>query len=208
MSAATEHVKANREKWDRRAGTYDRKRFDYFRFFQWRVIAQMHLKEGQCFLDIGCGTGWAVRRAAGLVGGSDRACGIDISPAMIEKAQAGSNGDKSACFLVADAAALPFEQDFFDFVMCTNSFHHYLDPAGVLAEIRRVLRPGGKAYVMDPTADLFIVKWADRRLWSQEPEHVKLYSTPEFRGLFEAAGLKYAGSRTILPVMKVHVGEK
>jgi hypothetical protein len=70
------------------------------------------------------------------------------------------------------------------------------------------LKPGGRLYVMEPTADIFIVRWFDRRARKKSPEHVKLYSTAEFRELFAKAGLKPLKSKTIIPIMRVHIGEK
>jgi ubiquinone/menaquinone biosynthesis C-methylase UbiE len=208
VSRDSEHLELNKKKWDRRSRTYDEKRFGYFRFFQRRVISLVDPRKGGRLLDIGCGTGWAVRRAAGLVGKEGEACGVDISPGMIERAKTNVDGLRNVRLYLANAEALPFEDDYFDYVICTQSFHHYLKPSKVLGEICRVLKPGGRAYIMDPTADSFIVRWADRRSRKKEPEHVRLYSTAEFREMFARAGLKPVKVKTILPFMKVHVGEK
>ena len=208
MNTPSEHIELNQKKWDARSATYDKKRFDYFRFFQRRVISLIHLKAAQRFLDIGCGTGWAVRYAAGLVGEGGEACGIDIASKMIEKALANAGDMKNVRFFQANAASLPFGENYFDAVICTNSFHHYLHPSEVLAGVYRVLQPGGRIYIMDPTADGFIVKMVDRRVMSKEPDHVKLYSTGEYRELFAGANLKYVRSKTITPPMKVHIAEK
>lgn len=62
----SEHAELNERKWDSRAATYDEKRFDYFRYMQKRLIALIPLKENLHFLDLGCGTGWAVRHVAHL----------------------------------------------------------------------------------------------------------------------------------------------
>lgn len=64
MDPHTEHTRLNERKWDSRAATYDRKRFDYFRWMQKRVVRLIDLRPGLHFLDIGCGTGWAVRYVA------------------------------------------------------------------------------------------------------------------------------------------------
>ena len=103
---------------------------------------------------------------------------------------------------------LPFGEDYFGSVICTNSFHHYINPVKVLGEIRRVLKCGGRIYILDPTTDLFIGKQLDRRMRLKEPEHVKFYSTSEFRTLFEKAGLTPLKGKVIIPVMKVHIAEK
>ena len=62
-----EHNRLNEEKWNSRAKTFDDRRFNYFRFMQKRLVSLLDLKENQHLLDLGCGTGWAVRYAASLV---------------------------------------------------------------------------------------------------------------------------------------------
>jgi ubiquinone/menaquinone biosynthesis C-methylase UbiE len=208
MIEEKEHAELNKKKWDRRSGTYDEKRFNYFRFMQKRVIALAQLKANQRFLDIGCGTGWAVRYAAGLVQEGGEAYGIDISPGMIERARASSARIRNTFFFQAGAETLPLNSYFFDVIICTNSFHHYLNPQKVLAEVGRVLKPGGRIYILDFTADGTISRMVDRAFRKREPEHVKFYSTREYRQLFSGANLKYVATKTITPPMKVHIAEK
>jgi len=208
----SDHDELNAKKWDSRAETYDEKRFDYFRYMQKRLIALLPLKENLYFLDSGCGTGWAVRRVASLVNQRGEFYGIDISPNMIEKAKEHSQEYSKTYFNKANAGALPFQDTFFDLIICTNSFHHYLHPVRALQEIFRVLKPGGRIYIMDVTADGFITKMLDKVLKKREPEHVKFYSTQEYHHLFTGAGLEHIATQSILsPLnvhMKVHIGEK
>jgi ubiquinone/menaquinone biosynthesis C-methylase UbiE len=103
---------------------------------------------------------------------------------------------------------MPLESDFFDCAMCTNSFHHYLNPARALDEIRRVLAANGRLYIMDLTADGPVTRWIDARARGKEPEHVKFYSTGEYRAMFEAAHLHYLSSHVIAWAMQVHMAEK
>jgi ubiquinone/menaquinone biosynthesis C-methylase UbiE len=208
MIREKDRVELNKKKWDRRSENYDEKRFDYFRFMQKRVLYLARIKDNQHFLDIGCGTGWAVRYAAGRVKEDGKAYGIDISPGMIERAKAGSARIQNAFFFQADAEALPLDNDFFDVIICTNSFHHYPDPKQVLTEVDRVLKPGGRIYIMDFTADGVISRMVDRAFRKREPEHVKFYSTREYRQLFSGADLKYVATKTITPPMNVHIAEK
>ena len=103
--------------------------------------------------------------------------GIDLSPRMIEKAREAARGIENARFLQANAEHLPFSNSFFDRIICTMSFHHYLHPAKVMSEIARVLKPAGKVCIVDPTADSFLIRWLDRIAKHVEPEHVKPYSS-------------------------------
>jgi ubiquinone/menaquinone biosynthesis C-methylase UbiE len=192
------HAARNAARFDAWAPTYEDKRFDFFRRLQKRVLSLLEVRDGSTLLDIGCGTGWAVRAAAGMVGSAGRACGIDVSPGMIEKATRAAQGVGNARFQVANSEELPFESDSFDFIMCTMSFHHYLDPGKAVGEMARVLKPGGTVCIVDPTADSFIFTWADEVMKRREPEHVKLYSTREFIQFFEGAGLRHVASRGVM----------
>lgn len=102
-------------------------------------------------LEIGPGPGnLAVelgRRVAGL-----RLTGLDVDPAMVDRARlrARRDGlDGRLAFEVGDVTALPFPDASFDVVISSFSVHHWWNPAGGFAEIRRVLRPGGRAIIYD-----------------------------------------------------------
>jgi ubiquinone/menaquinone biosynthesis C-methylase UbiE len=90
VGKADEHAKLNEEMWDLRAETWYGRRFSYFRWMQKKLVSLLELGENPQFLDLGCGTGWAVRYAASLANGRGEFCGIDISSKMIGKAEAGA----------------------------------------------------------------------------------------------------------------------
>jgi ubiquinone/menaquinone biosynthesis C-methylase UbiE len=209
-----EYIRLNEKKWDARAETFERKwfnRFNFFQFLQMRVIALLYLNKGQHFLDIGCGTRWAVRYAASVVQNKGDFYGIDISPKMIEKAKEICGSCENIHFDKANAEKLPFENDFFDFIICTNSFHHYFNPSRVLAEVFRVLKSHGRFLILDATTDGPLVKIIDRFIRKRDHTHVKMYSTREYRAFFTQAGLKHVSSKSIwgpMMSMKVHIAEK
>jgi len=107
---------------------------------------------GARVLEVGCGPGHLSSRLARRHGLD--VTGLDLDPAMIRRARANADrrGDGAArwpSFLVGDVAALAFQDGSFDVVVSTLSMHHWADPAAGLAEIGRVLRPGGRALVWD-----------------------------------------------------------
>lgn len=99
---------------------------------------------GRRVLDVGCGPGAAVRRAANA--GAD-ALGVDPSPAMVRIAQRRSRRDPTARFAVGHAADVPVDDDTIDVAWTIAAFHHWPDADAGLAEARRVLAPGGRLLV-------------------------------------------------------------
>ncbi|HUI29806.1 MAG TPA: class I SAM-dependent methyltransferase [Candidatus Acidoferrales bacterium] len=210
MKSEAEHVRLNEAKWDGWSHRLDGDgwRYRYLRRMQAGLISLLDVREGVNFLDIGCGTGWAVGQVGKLVGDNGLFFGIDISSVMIEKAKESFTGRANFHFIKANVESIPLEDNFFDIIICTNSFHHYLNPDNALREMHRLLKNTGKVYVLDPTADKWIVKVAGKIIGMLEPAHVKLYSTKEFQSLFAGAGLKYAATRMVDGHQIVHVGER
>jgi SAM-dependent methyltransferase len=108
--------------------------------------------DGARVLEVGCGPGRLsilLARSHGL-----DVTGLDLDPAMIERARGNADGSRNddgrrPSFLVGDVASLAFPDGSFDLVVSTLSMHHWADPTAGLAEIGRVLRPGGRALVWD-----------------------------------------------------------
>ena len=103
-----------------------------------------HLRPGLRLLDFGCGPGTiSVGLAAAVEPGELH--GVDVEPSQIDLARslARDGGHENAIFHVADAARLPFEDGFFDVAHCHNALMHIADVQGALAEVKRVLKPGG-----------------------------------------------------------------
>jgi 2-polyprenyl-3-methyl-5-hydroxy-6-metoxy-1,4-benzoquinol methylase len=101
---------------------------------------------GKRLLDVGCGLGNDLARFAR---GGALVTGIDLAPqaialASVNFAQRGLDGR----FLVMNGEALDFPDDSFDVVYCHTVLHFTPDPGRMVAEIRRVLRPGGEAILM------------------------------------------------------------
>lgn len=106
---------------------------------------------GDAVLDIGCGAGVDSLVAAHLVGKEGRVVGVDITPAMIEKALAhlGRLGWPRVSFQLAEAEALPFPEAEFDAVISNGVFNLTINKAKALEETHRVLKPGGRLLLAD-----------------------------------------------------------
>ena len=127
---------------------------------------------------------------------------------MIDKARQNFRDLPNFHFIVANSESVPLNDSQLDIIICTNSFHHYFHPINALGEMRRLLRPGGKLYILDPTADTLFVKFLGRVMHIFESSAVKLYSTEEFQELFLMSNLKYLRTEALNRHEKVHIGEK
>jgi ubiquinone/menaquinone biosynthesis C-methylase UbiE len=208
MNDKSEHEKNNDMKWSRRSANYDEKRFDYFRYMQKRLVDVIDFGECPNFIDIGCGTGWAVYHVAEKLDYKGNFTGIDISEGMIEGAKKKLSDKKCISFYKSSVESIPVDDGSIDIAVCTNSFHHYFDPMKALSEIRRILKPSGKIFIMDAATDDFFMKWIDSIFAKREKEHVKLYSTGEFMDMFSRGGFKYLKSWTITYPIRAHSAEK
>lgn len=181
------HKHAARRRFDRWAKSYESDRRSRFNAGpQQAALAALDLQPNDRLLDVGCGTGAAVRAAAATV---ERAVGVDLSPQMIERARELATDAPGAEFVVGDSENLPFEPDAFTAVLCTASFHHYPDPQKAMAEMVRVLTPDGRLVIADGVADRRAARIADRILRVVDRGHFRLYRTEELVGLMRSAGL-------------------
>lgn len=159
----------------------------WFRCYQTLALSKLDLDDGPGFLEVGCGPGWAVREAAKRLQ-SGCCAGIDISPKMIEKAQAQSQDGENVEFHVANAESIPYPDMTFHSILCTNSFHHYKTPLKALGEIRRVLRREGTFVLLDSARDVSLAIWLQDRLRRYlEPSHMRYYTTTEIQDLLSTA---------------------
>jgi SAM-dependent methyltransferase len=147
---------------DREKQFYDKKAatsYHAIRGWIWRAIGEFRRNEelknfydpaGKDVLDYGCGPGYLTKYL--FDHGARHVTGIDISEGEIEQARlnADNNGyaDRSR-FLAVDAHATGFADDSFDLIVGASILHH-LDLRLALEEIRRILRPGGRAVFLEP----------------------------------------------------------
>lgn len=109
------------------------------------------INEGDFVLDVGCGAGVDTLFSAKMTGPSGKAVGVDITPAMLEKAKENLSKTnlKNVTFKEGSAENLPFTDEDFDVVTSNGALNLVLDKPKAFAEIYRVLRPDGRLMVAD-----------------------------------------------------------
>jgi len=145
---------------------------------------------GERALDLACGTGLLalmLARAAGEV------VGCDISAEMLERAAAAAAaaGVRNVTFVETEASSLPFEDEWFDLVTSRTAFHHFPDPQRALAEVVRVLKPGGRFAMEDIFGpdDAALSEAREEIEKALDPFHVRAYSITALRNMLGRAGL-------------------
>jgi SAM-dependent methyltransferase len=142
------------------------------------------------WIDLACGPGVVSRATAARVGS---VTGVDLTPAMVEEAKrrASEEGIGNVDFALGDVTAVDFGDDRFDGAITRLSLHHIPAPGRVVAEMARLVRPGGLVLVSDIVAD----RDRDANAWREEierlrdPSHWACHTQESLRAMGEAAGL-------------------
>jgi len=116
------------------------------------LLATARLSPGERVLDVACGTGVIARAAAERVGNNGAVTGVDAAPDMLEVASAtpAAGSSPSIEWRHADAAALPLPDQAYDVGFCQMGLMFMENRPGALAELHRVLAPGGRVLINTP----------------------------------------------------------
>ncbi|MFF4899582.1 methyltransferase domain-containing protein [Streptomyces sp. NPDC001068] len=106
------------------------------------------IRPGERLLDIGSGTGSQTRVLAAALGPDGVAVGVEPNPSLRAVAEERSPGSRVR-FMHGEAAALPVPDGSMDLVWCERVLQHLTDPDRAVAEMARVLRPGGRVALLD-----------------------------------------------------------
>ncbi|HEY6306138.1 MAG TPA: methyltransferase domain-containing protein [Candidatus Angelobacter sp.] len=112
-----------------------------------QTLALMDLQPADRVLDLGCGTGWASRRMARIVTAGE-VVGLDVADEMLRRAEQASADVRNVRYLWGSAENIPATDACFSKVLSVESFYYYADQGKALDELRRVLAPGGKLFIL------------------------------------------------------------
>ena len=142
-------------------------------------------------LDVATGTGNAAFAIAGAV---RSVVGLDVSEGMIAQAQSRAEHEevRNVEFRIGSAEEMPFPDGSFDLVVARHAPHHFLRVDRFLAEVRRVLRPGGRFVMADQVSPLpetsdWIHCWQQTR----DPSHFLQRTVDQWQELADLAGLRW-----------------
>lgn len=133
------------------AGVYELCKKDYV-----PILQEMEKEPFEDVLDCGCGPAPMIYLLSQKYP-NKRYTGIDLTPAMIEAAR--SKEIPNAEFFVGDCETLPFADDSFDVILCSNSAHHYPNLQNFYHSVARCLRPGGRLILREMTTDQPLLCW-------------------------------------------------
>lgn len=157
------------------------------------VLDQMKLAPDENVLDVGSGAGWLVRLISERVP-EGRVIGMDISDEMVRRARRNYVEVENAMFVIGGVDEIPWDANFFTHAISVESAYYWPDPARGLSEIHRVLREGGKAWIL--------INYYLENLHSHH--FAKVFATPthllsagEWEALFSQAGFTSIGHRRI-----------
>ena len=184
---SNDYKKESREKFNKHAEKFDSgSGGKHSRELYVDVLQKLDQFSFNNLLDIGCGTGNLLLLLSSKY--EAQLSGVDLSKNMLEIAQ-NKLGEK-ADLRVGDSENLPFDDDTFDIITCTDSFHHYPHPENVLKEVKRVLKPKGRLLIADPYAPTPFRQLANIYMHFSKSGDVKIYCEDEIRKLLENAGFK------------------
>lgn len=141
-----------------------------------KTIRRMELRPGERVLDLGCGSGWATRLLARLVGegpdGFGQVVGLDVSDEMIREARAASRDFDNILYVWGSSEQIPWEENFFDKVLSVESFYYYADQDRALKELFRVMAPRGRLFILINLYkdNQYSLQWVDKL---KVPVHVR-----------------------------------
>jgi demethylmenaquinone methyltransferase/2-methoxy-6-polyprenyl-1,4-benzoquinol methylase len=166
-----------------------------------QALDMLEIEPGDQVIDVGCGTGFGTE---GVRQTTTNILGVDQSPHQMAKARERLDERELLGFTLGDAENLPVQTDSFDAAWSSGSIEYWPNPVAGLAEMRRVVKPGGRVVVVGP---YYPDSWIGRRivdaimLFYDEAGAEEMFQAAGFEQTrHEVIGSKYKDSLAIVSV--------
>jgi len=158
-----------------------------------QTLALMDIQPGDRILDLGCGTGWASRRMA-RIATSGEVVGLDVADEMLRRAEQSSSAFRNVRYAWGSAEKIPEADNAFNKVLSVESFYYYADQGKALDELRRVMAPGAKLFIL---INLYKDNHYSLRWVTELKVPVQALSEAEYKALLQKHGFKSVEARRI-----------
>lgn len=158
-----------------------------------QTLALMDIRPEDRILDLGCGTGWASRRMA-RVAIHGEVVGLDVADEMLRRAELASSAFKNVRYAWGSAENIPEADNAFNKVLSVESFYYYADQGKALDELRRVMAPGAKLFIL---INLYKDNHYSLRWVTELKVPVQALSEAEYKTLLEKHGFINVEARRI-----------
>jgi ubiquinone/menaquinone biosynthesis C-methylase UbiE len=191
MSPAESHVEKIRRQFSRQAKAYAEMQQTRDEKPLRGLVALAGVSASDRVLDVACGPGFLTLAFAEKCRG---VVGVDATEELLGLArrEAARRRIENATFVQGDATRLELGEGPFDLASCRAAFHHFPEPARVVREMIRVVKPGGKLLIADMlgSEDPEKATYHDRIETLCDPTHTRALPESEFDALFREAGLE------------------
>lgn len=176
--------------YSRDVGFWDSLRKGWFNNEKQELFQGFAIASTDTVLDVGCGPGVFLKFCAQY---ANHSIGVDISESCVKAAEKTlqAAGIKSFQVIASDGNPLPLASEIADKIVCTEVFEHVDDPQAAMRELVRVGKPGA-TYLLSVPGQLSeqILKELAPASCFEKPNHIRIFSTEDFRELVEQAGLQ------------------
>lgn len=158
-----------------------------------QTLALMDIQPSDRILDLGCGTGWASRRMA-RIAATGEVVGLDVADEMLRRAEHLSSAFRNVRYAWGSAESIPEADNAFTKVLSVESFYYYANQGKALDELRRVMSPGAKLFIL---INLYKDNHYSLRWVTELKVPVQALSEAEYKTLLEKHGFKNVEPRRI-----------